>query len=121
MAITGRAASALSPMTVSSGGEAQEARADACRRRRFGLDRRARGGAERAADARRHVGQGRQRRRGAPETGNELPVADRPDMRRANELQPVEAVGVEDQAAPVFAPIRGSVPARSRAMLPRCW
>ncbi len=65
------------------------------------------------------VGERGERRFARSETLHQLVPADRPDPRRADQPQPREPLGM-GHAASFLPPIRGSVPARSRAIFSRC-
>ena len=71
-----------------------------------------------AAAAQRKLGQRRKRRFARSEALDQLVPADRTDVRRADQPDPRQPLGVR-HAAPFFAPTRGSVPARSRAIFSR--
>ena len=67
--------------------------------------------------AAREIRHGRQCRRRIAEARDQLPKRNRPDTRRADQPQAIDQVAAQ---TPVF-PMRGSVPAASRAMFTRCF
>ncbi len=78
----------------------------------------------RAAAAPRHVGQGAQRGSGRAEARDQIGEGDGADILRARKAQPGAPFRLAAHAAHPgladFCPIRGSVPASSRAMFSRC-